>query len=280
MADTERNEWGEAPSAKRLVVALLLALDGQALPTRIAVPACALFGIGESSVRVALVRLSAAGRIESTGRGEYRFSEAETERALELSRWRSAFSRVRAWKGAYVGVHLGSLGRGDRAALRRRARALELLGMVELGRDLFVRPDNLEGGVAGIRERLQNLGLEHQAPVFRLSDLDLTTEAGLRSAWDGRALGASYKRTRTRIEKWLKKAPSLEPEAAAREAFLLGSAAIRQVLFDPWLPAPLVDEELRRTFFDAVVELDRRGRDVWLALFALLEGGDPRVLPH
>jgi phenylacetic acid degradation operon negative regulatory protein len=264
MVDTERNEPGEAPSAKRLVVALLLALDGQPPPTRIAVPACALFGIGESSVRVALVRLSAAGRIESTGRGEYRFSEAETERALELSRWRSALSRVR----------------GDRTALRRRARAVELLGMVELRRDLYVRPDNLEGGVTGIRERLQNLGLEYEAPVFRLSELDQTTEAGLRSTWDGKALGVSYKRTRTRIEKWLKKAPSLEPEVAAREAFLLGSAAIRQVLFDPWLPAPLVDEELRRTFFDAVVELDRRGRDVWLALFALLEGGEPRVLPH
>lgn len=280
MVDTERNEPGEAPSAKRLVVALLLALDGQPLPTRIAVPACALFGIGESSVRVALVRLSAAGRIESTGRGEYRFSEAETERALELSRWRSALSRVRPWKGAYVGVHVGSLGRSDRTALRRRARAVELLGMVELRRDLYVRPDNLEGGVTGIRERLQNLGLEYEAPVFRLSELDQTTEAGLRSTWDGKALGVSYKRTRTRIEKWLKKAPSLEPEVAAREAFLLGSAAIRQVLFDPWLPAPLVDEELRRTFFDAVVELDRRGRDVWLALFALLEGGEPRVLPH
>jgi phenylacetic acid degradation operon negative regulatory protein len=280
MVDTERNEWGEAPSATRLVVALLLALDGQPLPTRIAVPACALFGIGESSVRVALVRLSAAGRIESTGRGEYRFSEAENVRALELSRWRDALSRVRAWKGAYAGAHVGSIGRGDRSALRRRTRALELLGMVELGRDLYVRPDNLEGGVSGIRERLRHLGLDHEAPVFRLSELDPTTDARLRSSWDGKALGASYKRTRTRIEKWLKKAPVLEPEVAAREAFLLGSAAIRQVLFDPWLPAPLVDEDLRRSFFEAVVELDRRGRDVWLTLFALLEGGEARALPH
>ena len=49
-----------APNPKHLILNLLMAADGP-LTSREAVGACALFGIRENSVRVALVRLAAAG---------------------------------------------------------------------------------------------------------------------------------------------------------------------------------------------------------------------------
>ena len=70
------------------------------------------------------------------------------------------------WSGAYCAVHTGALGRSDRTALRRRERALSLLGFRELAPALSVRPDNLVAGLDGVRERLRKLGLEPQAPVF------------------------------------------------------------------------------------------------------------------
>ena len=58
-------------------------------------------------------------------------------------------------------------------------------------------------------------------------------------------------------------AHSLEPEVAARESYLLGNDAIRQLVFDPLLPEPLVDVTERRAFTDTVVAFDQAGHRIW-----------------
>jgi len=50
--------------------------------------------------------------------------------------------RVCEWNGAWIAVHSGPLGRSDRSASRARERALALVGLRELDRGLFLRPDN------------------------------------------------------------------------------------------------------------------------------------------
>jgi phenylacetic acid degradation operon negative regulatory protein len=251
------------PNPRQLILALLLAADDGELSSREAVAACALFGIRENSVRVALVRLASAGLVEAAGRGSYRLGPHGAGLAADVSTWRSAERRVRAWTGGWVAVHVANLARSDRVALRARDRALALVGLCELERGLFVRPDNLVGGVAGVRERLHMLGLQSDAAVFLMAQLDEEREARARSLWDGKRLTRSYRQTRQRIEKWRQRADQLETDVAARESFLVGHEAIRQLVFDPLLPDPLVDITERRAFVDAVVELDRVGRVIW-----------------
>ena len=60
-----------APTPKSLILNLLLAANGAPLSASDAVSSAGLFGIRENSVRVALVRLNAAGMIQSCGRGAY-----------------------------------------------------------------------------------------------------------------------------------------------------------------------------------------------------------------
>lgn len=255
-----------AAHPRRLILNLLLAADGQALSAREAVAACALLGIRENSARVALVRLAAAGLIEAAGRGSYRLGPQAAGLADEVATWRDAEQRVTDWQDGWIAVHTGALGRSDRVALRARDRALAMLGMRELERGLHLRPDNLAGGVAAVRERLLKLGLDAGAAVFVARDLDAAREARARRLWDGDALNAAYRRGRERLEQWLARADSLEPEAAARESFLLGNEAIRQLVFDPLLPAPLVDVEARRSFADTVRRYDRAGHRIWQQL--------------
>ena len=50
---------------------------------------------------------------------------------------------------------------------------------------------------------------------------------------------------------------------AAREAFLLGNEAIHELVFDPLLPAPLVDVAARIAFIEAVVRFDAAGKIIW-----------------
>lgn len=251
------------PTAKGLVFELLMAIAGEDLPANVAVRAGALFGVTENNVRVALVRLAAEGRIAATRRGSYRLARGGERVAREVAGWRDAGRGLRPWGGGYVAVHAGALGRADRAALRRRERALRFLGFAELERDLHLRPDNLPGGVARVRARLIALGLPREAAVFLAGGFGDELEARARRLWDGRALDAGYRRGRARIEAWLARAPRLSVEVAAREVFVLGVEAVRGVVHDPLLPAPLVDVAARRAFFAATRRLERVGRELW-----------------
>ncbi len=66
MTQSSRTSSKAGIQPKEIILKLLMAADGQALSTRDAIAACALFGLSENHVRVALVRLSGAGMIAAT----------------------------------------------------------------------------------------------------------------------------------------------------------------------------------------------------------------------
>lgn len=267
------------PTARSLILNLLLASEERGRSARETIASCALFGIRENNVRVALARLVAEGLIEPTRRGAYRLGPRASALADDVATWRMAEERVRDWAGDWITVHVGALGRSDRVALRARDRALAMLGLRELDRGLYVRPDNLKGGVEEARERLHRLGLECAAAIFVATGFDAEREARARNLWDGERLSLAYRATHRELEQWRKHAGTLGPEAAAREAYLLGNEAIRQIVFDPLLPAPLVDVEERRAFVAAVRRHDDAGRDCWRRL-QLGEGNNDAAEPH
>ena len=196
------------PNPRELILRLLIGSDDARVSARVAVSACALFGIRENSARVALVRLSADGMIEATGRGEYRVGAKAAELSDDVRSWRDRESRVREeWSGDWVAACWTPPARSDRSALRRRDRAFRLLGFRELERNLFVRPDNLVGGVAAVRERLSKLLLDADAcGVFVASDLDEERDRRARALWDGKKLTKGYAAMRRRLEAWLRRA--------------------------------------------------------------------------
>jgi phenylacetic acid degradation operon negative regulatory protein len=255
------------PSPRALLLRLFLAARDEPFTAREAVAACALFGISENAARVTLARLVASAMIEPAGRGAYRLSPRAADFANEIATWRDAEKRLRKWNEKYVAVHCGGLGRTDRAALRRRDRAMRLLGMRELSPGLFLRPDNLEGGVDGARARLTSLGLDAEAVVFTAGAFDDEREQQIRALWDGEALNRGYAMTAEQLDRWLDRAHGLAPDASARESFLLGDRAIRQLVFDPLLPEPLVDTDARREFIVTLRRFDAAGRAIWRDLY-------------
>lgn len=261
-------------TARSLILNLLLASEERTQSARELIAGCALFAIRENSVRVALVRLAANGLIEATGRGAYRLGPRAAALASDVVTWRTAEERVRDWAGGWIAVYVGALGRSDRVVLRSRDRALAMLGLRELDRGLYVRPDNLAGGVAEARVRLHKLGLDESAAVFIAHDLDAEREARTRRLWDGEALTKTYRSTRLELEQWRSHADSLDAETAAREAYLLGNEAIRLLVFDPLLPEPLVDVNERRALAAAVASHDRTGRTLWQRLRLAHGNGD------
>lgn len=114
-----------------------------------------------------------------------------------------------------------------------------------------------------VRERLRKLGLEPDAPAFTATDLPPELDARARTLWQGEALNQAYRQTRQKLQTWLAHADELEPEVAARESYLLGNEAIRQLVFDPLLPEPLVDAAERRAFTATVLAFDEAGHRIW-----------------
>lgn len=257
---------------KHLVLDLLLAAGDQVLTSREAVAAAALFGITENSLRVTLARLCATQLIEATERGAYRLGSAGTGLAGEVASWRTAEQRVRPWQGDFIMVHSAALTRSDRSALRQRERALEMLGFRELQHGLHARPNNLERDLDTVRQRLHALGLDPQAAVFLGSGFDKGLHAALTQLWDGATLSASYQTRQHELQGWLAGAPTLDTARAARESFLLGGAAIRQIVYDPLLPEPLVDTARRHAFIETVHQFDAAGRVIWARFFGTLAG--------
>ncbi len=260
-------------TAKRVVLELLSAALPRELSSSALVAAGGLLGLSENNVRVALARLVAAGTLEITParRGSYRLGKAAQAMTRQVTSWRDLEKETRRWDGSWVTVHTGDLPRSDRTRLRRRQRALRLLGFRPLGQALELRPDNLQGGVAALRDRLYELGVEPAALVARTTQLDADAEARARAAWDADRLTASYIQTRQRIDRWLG-SMELEPRAAAREAFWFGGEVLRKIIFDPRLPEPLVDVAARRAMLEAAHRLDAYGRRLWARLYGVAHG--------
>ena len=86
------------------------------------------------------------------------------------------------------------------------------------------------------------------------------------------------------LEDWLRRARSLDPMTAARESFLIGHDAIHALVFDPLLPAPLVDVKERRAFVETLIRFDKAGHVLWRHLLTALSSDDdaerPRAVAH
>ena len=252
-----------APSARELLLKLLVARANRAnraLDAADAIRACALFGITANSVRVALNRLLVSGLVESVGRGQYRLGPAGAATGREVAQWRQVADRLQPWDGSWV---LALPPRGERKAMRDGQRALDMLGFRALDAGLYVRPDNLAGSVPRMRERLLDLGLDANAHVLQARELDATREAQARRLWDTKAIAAGYTRTQRLLQASLARLPQLAPDEAARLAWHDGDAAIRQLVFDPLLPEPLVSTATRDAFIASVVAYDQAGLLIW-----------------
>ena len=245
------------------------------MPVRALVAAGEIFEISPESLRVALVRLLEAGTIERNERGQYCIAAAARAVQGHVAAWNRIEDRLTGWRGDWIAVHAAGAPRRDRARLRQRERALGFLGMKELEPGLWVRPNNLRGGVEAARAELIDLGLEDTTPVFGLAQLDAATEARARGLWDAAGLRRGYGEMIAALDESAARLPSLPWRGALAESFLLGGEGIRRVVFDPLLPEPIIPAAERAALIDTMRRYDRLGRACWRPF--MRENGAPHM---
>ncbi len=253
-----------SPSAKSFVLDLLSTLRRGAMPVRALVESAALFGIAEGSVRVALSRLLGAGLVERDERGLYRLGSAAAPVSGRVAAWRDLDARLRPWSGGWIGVFDARTATAPSRALQRRSeRALRLSGFRALTRGLSVRPDNLAGGVARVREELAALGLAPGAVVCEMRELDPVSDARARKLWDTDELVAVYRRHRQQLDVSTRRLRGRNAEVAMIESFRVGGAVLRLLAHDPLLPEPIVVAAERSALVAAMRDYDAIGRSSW-----------------
>jgi phenylacetic acid degradation operon negative regulatory protein len=253
------------PIPKTLILDLLSKLGGHAMPVRALVAAAAVFGLRPESVRVALVRLGERGTVTRDERGWYRLAAAAEPVQQHVSGWKKLDERITPWRGSWIAVHTGHLGRSERKTTRRRERALHWMGFRVLAGHLYIRPDNLRGGVDGVRAQLLRLGLEARALVFALTELDADADSRARRLWDTAALRRLYREAAAALTSSAARLESLPSEQAMKESFLLGGEAIRHLAHDPLLPESIAPTVERNALVATLRDYDRQGRMRWRA---------------
>lgn len=241
---------------------LLSTLAGRSAPVRFLVAAADLFDIDPNATRVAITRLLSSGLVERDERGAYRVGAAAAPVVARLNSWRSMEKRTRDWDGSWIGTtpQACCCSKDDRSA---SLKALEFLGLREFAPGLWIRPDNLKGGLDAVRDALVGLGIPASCPVFRIRDLDAASEARARALWDADALRGLYRRLTADLERSATGLPLLDAKRAMAESFLIGGEAIRRIVLDPLLPDAIVPTTERETLVRAMTAYDEVGRRCW-----------------
>lgn len=251
---------------KKLILNLLLATSGNVTSAEL-IRAGQLFNLTANNIRVTLTRLLSDNMIVQPQRGVYLIGPEAGQLVHDLANWRQRDALTVAWDGQWLAIMTGMLGRVDRTALRKRQRILQLAGFQEFERGCLLRPNNVRGGSAYLRQRLADLGLESSAVLCQISDLDSKDQARALAMWDVAALNNSYQQEHQRLQQWMKNFEKLSQDVAARESFLMGNQAIRALVFDPFLPKEMVDVKARKKYLSTVIRCDKLGQSIWSDLY-------------
>lgn len=231
------------------------------MPVRALVEAGEIFGFAGNSVRVALARLLAQGRVGRDERGRYRQGPAVASALEAIRSWRHLESRTRRWTRGWIAVQ-NSAGRSRRQRVRDE-QALRLFGFRSVSSDLTLRPDNLRGGVDFIRRSLRDVGLCSSAWVARMTDFDSSSERRLCALWDVAELEQGYRTTIQQLSDSRAQLARAPVEQAMVETFRRGGDAIRQLVLDPLLPEEIVSGDSRGLLVASLKEYDAFGRSCW-----------------
>lgn len=224
----------------------------------------AAFGITDAAIRTALVRLSREGKVTSGGRGLYRAVPDSDAMRDRIFGWRDALSRQRPnWSGQWVLVIAGPRTRVDRTVWRRSMSAMQLEGLRQVDADVWVRPDNLVGGVAEVRHRMHALGASRELLIARLDEVELASSSKWIALWDFTSQQRTLVELSRRLAASARRLHGCTDESAAVETLMLGREAVRAILRDPLLPAEVSSSQALRDLIQEMDRYDRLGKEIW-----------------
>ncbi len=257
---------------RRFILIVLGNNPGEAAESRTLLRAGEVFGITANRMRVALSRLVSEGLLDNPRRGHYRISKQGALVQREIDSWRELEQRRVAWQGDWCALLTENLASAGSTLWRHQLRVLNLRGLQRWRPGLWVRPNNLVGGLEQLVEDLRQLGLDAIQSSFVVSQGDAACETELQSLWDCKAINKQYQKQERLIARAKAQLPKKNFNKALVETLFIGSETVRMLNMDPLLPDQMIDGELRRAVISSMSEFDTIGKDMWREFYDSLSG--------
>jgi phenylacetic acid degradation operon negative regulatory protein len=261
--DCQSVKYAGQIEATQLILDLYARLAGREFGLPLLARAGKPFDISEAAFRTALTRLKREGRVESTQRGRYRLIGRKSALLERVGAWREVQSRQKSWSGAWVVAIANPDARVDRTVWRRALRAFAFEGFRQVSPNIFARPNNLRGGVPGVRQRMSDLGVPQSILIASLGDLEETTVSQWMATWKIDEINDDLSSAITRLRKSIQRLEGKSDGNAAAETLLLGRRTVRTILENPLLPSEFGSENKLEQLIAIMSEYDVFGRDIW-----------------
>ena len=263
-----RNIQLPPPSASDLMLDILSGYGPQGLSVQALCKAGRVMDIAETNVRVALNRLTNQSKIFSPQRGFYAIDNEGYALHEDVENWWTRENLINDWAGHWVGAVAPHEKKTSVAGRRKHLRALDLCGFREFMPYHYIRPNNLEGGVEGVRRKLFALGVVGTTSVYEIRNLSRPDEVRARSLWMSRDTVDGYDELLQAVRKSSVRLETQSMETAARESLMLGRYAIKFVMHDPLVPEELMPGESRRALVKELRAYQVMARKLWAQLIA------------
>lgn len=260
LAERVNNRNNEMISARALLLDLFAAGVRNSLSSHEIKRTGQAFGLSELALRTALTRLRAEGKLCAVARGVYTCGAIEDPIRERAAMWWKYPARRIIWDGSWIGAAIKPTSL-PRTAWRRTQWALEFNGFRQESAGLWVRPNNLAGGVGQMAPDLVAFGAAQALMVFRMDGIAPRHAGRLGGLWDLDALAREHEQTIGTLQRSL--ASLDEADSAAVETLLVGRQAIRLILRDPLLPSEISGDVSPDRLVEMMMAYDRVGREAW-----------------
>lgn len=260
----------------RVALALLGAARGHPLTIPMLIGAAEVLALSPNAMRIAISRLASRGDVITRSRGAWALAPGRVEAFEHVRQYRTGFATRVPWRGGFVGVLTAELPRRSATLVRRRHQALELAGFRPMRHGLYVRPDNLRGGLETVATHLARLGLDRAAELIGVT-LAERQRVEVARRYQVASDGKKAVTLTRKVEALLSVMSRRPPRLVAASSFWLGDEVLRFLARDPLLPEQLADPAPRRKLAAVMSALDVKGLEVWRALLEELERNERRT---
>lgn len=251
----------DVPSSSELILDILGMLHGASMSPAQAELAGKAFGYSAATMRATLSRLRSKEKLLTPQKGIYVLANEPTPQWQFSRSWRAHIAEPMPWNGHWILASWAdntSLSRNE--TLTREAQ-LSRYGFKKWRPQLFVRPDNLDGSIPAMRQRLARWPGTAQITLSQMSEAEAELETQLFSLWaepsaDYQSLERMLKGSRHRIQ-------DKADATTAAEVLSLGRLAIKSLLRDPRLPKPLKQLEALVALGKEAQAYEQFGMTIW-----------------
>lgn len=251
------------PDPRSVVLDLFAAYPGAAFSSSELTRAGAVFGHSPTAIRTAVARLRQEARLQAPSRGLYVAGDRKDPWRERIEQWTQIERRRSAWSGGWL-MAAGRPSQVARTVWRATLRALDLEGFRQTRQGVWLRPDTLAGGVEACRERLLAYGAAASLLTGEVNRLDADTTEAVRPLWNTADIALRRQRLLERLYGSRDRLAALPLDEAAREALLVGRAAVREIVRDPLLPVEWEQAPSLQILVEAMIPYNQAGQDVWM----------------